>query len=332
MVNWIAIIISGMTTFFVLVALLKTNILSSVLDRPNHRSLHAVPIPRSGGLAIMMGVLVALLANWLPDNALIIGLSLLLVAISFLDDLGNISVIWRFLTHFAAAAIFVVASFPHSIGLLEGVFLVLAIVWVTNLFNFMDGSDGLAGGMAFFGFGFYGIAAWVHGDTVFSSLNGGIMGSALAFLCFNFHPARVFMGDAGSIPLGFLAAVFGLLGWMNGVWPLWFPPLIFAPFIADASITLTKRIFAREKVWQAHRSHYYQRLVLMGWGHGRTAVAEYMLMAITGATAVLLLEQPGYIQGCGLLLWGVVYGVLMLWVDAQWRHQKPRQSDVASAI
>lgn len=140
------------------------------------------------------------------------------------------------------------------------------------------------------------------------------------------------MGDAGSIPLGFLAAVFGLLGWMNGVWPLWFPPLIFAPFIADASITLTKRIFAREKVWQAHRSHYYQRLVLMGWGHGRTAVAEYMLMAITGATAVLLLEQPGYIQGCGLLLWGVVYGVLMLWVDAQWRHQKPRQSDVASAI
>jgi UDP-N-acetylmuramyl pentapeptide phosphotransferase/UDP-N-acetylglucosamine-1-phosphate transferase len=101
----------------------------------------------------------------------------------------------------------------------------------------------------------------------------GVAAAAAGFLCFNFHPARIFMGDVGSVPLGFTAGALGLVGWRSGAWPLWFPLLVFAPFILDATVTLLRRALRGEKVWQAHRSHYYQRMVQMGLGHrGRPCV------------------------------------------------------------
>ena len=171
--------------------------------------------------------------------------------------------------------------------------LALATMWVTNLYNFMDGSDGLAGGMALFGFGAYALAAWLAGDAVFVVVAASIAAAAAAFLVFNFPPAKVFMGDAGSIPLGFLAAALGILGWRAGHWPLWFPVLVFSPFIIDASVTLARRLLRGERVWRAHRSHYYQRLVQLGWGHRNTALAEYALMAGCGAARALGARSAG---------------------------------------
>src|SRR5439155_835308 len=150
--------------------------------------------------------------------------------------------------------------------------IVVGIMWVTNLYNFMDGSDGLAGGMTVAGFAFLGTGAWMSGDEALLIECAIVAAAGAAFLLFNFPPARLFMGDAGSVPIGFLAAVLSLSGWRDGDWPFWFPAAVFAPFIADATLTLFKRILARERFWEAHHKHYYQRLVRMGWSHRGTAV------------------------------------------------------------
>ncbi|TAN81345.1 MAG: glycosyl transferase family 4, partial [Gallionella sp.] len=186
--------------------------------------------------------------------------------------------------------------------------------------NFMDGSDGLAGGMAMSGFGCYGVGAWLGGDGAFALLNFSVAAAALGFLFFNFHPAKIFMGDAGSIPLGFLAAALGVWGWQQGYWPFWFTPLVFSPFVADATVTLFKRARRGEKLSQAHRGHYYQRLVQMGCGHRNTALAEYALMLLAGASALwgIGLHRAG--QGSLLLGWGMVYFVLMWRIDQRWRE------------
>ena len=199
---------------------------------------------------------------------------------------------------------------------------ILVIVWMTNLFNFMDGSDGLAGGMALFGFLFLALrAAWV-GDAAFASLNAVVAAGALGFLGFNFHPARVFMGDAGSIPLGFLAGLVGFAGWVSGVWPIWFPLLVFSPFIVDATVTLSRRLVRGEKVWQAHREHYYQRLILLGRGHRKTALLEYALMIAAGLSALWGAAQSAVTQAILLGAWVLTYLALARAIDRRWREAK----------
>ncbi|HSD61413.1 MAG TPA: glycosyl transferase, partial [Burkholderiales bacterium] len=197
---------------------------------------------------------------------------------------------------------------------------ILATVWMTNLYNFMDGSDGLAGGMALIGFAAFGAGAWLAGDSGFAVLNFSVAASALAFLLFNFHPARIFMGDAGSIPLGFLAAVLGVQGWQRGLWPAWFPALVFSPFIVDASVTLLRRLARRERVWRAHREHYYQRLVQMGWGHRGTALAEYAVMLAAAAGALWGARQaPGW-QAALTAVWIVAYLLIAAGIDRGWKR------------
>ena len=173
--------------------------------------------------------------------------------------------------------------------------------------------------MALFGFVFYGTAAYITGNTAFALLNFSIASAATAFLIFNFHPARIFMGDAGSAPLGFLAACLGLYGWLQNYWAWWFPLLVFSPFIVDASVTLLRRCYRREKIWQAHRDHYYQRLVRLGWGHRRTAFIEYALMCACGIAALAGLKWKKYGQLALLLSTVFIFFLLIFFVEIAWR-------------
>lgn len=290
------------------------------LDNPNWRSLHKTPIPRTGGIGIMAGVTVGWLLAWSPKLAPLLGLALALSILSLLDDFRGLSVKLRFAAQLGAAALLVGLQPELPGGLIGAGIAVMAITWMTNLYNFMDGANGLAGGMALFGFGFYALAAWLGGAPASALVALGVASSALGFLFFNFDPARVFMGDAGSIPLGFLAAALGLAGWQGGLWPLTFPLLVFSPFIVDASVTLGKRLLRGEKVWQPHREHYYQRLVMLGLGHRRVALLEYGLMLACGASAMVLLSASAPLQATILLAWCVVYGLLMAAVDRAWRR------------
>ena len=159
----------------------------------------------------------------------------------------------------------------------------------------------------------------------------GIAGATLAFLLVNFHPARLFMGDVGSVPLGFLAAALGVLGWRDGVWPLWFPLLVFAPFVCDASLTLVKRLLRRERVWTAHRDHYYQRLVRMGFGHRATAWIEYAAMAGCAATALQFRAAEPGAQAGALGAATLVLLAIAVWIDARWARWSRAQRDSGGA-
>ena len=289
------------------------------LDAPNDRSLHAHPVPRTGGIAIVAGVAAAC-ALAQPGVAVTLGAALALAAVSFADDLLGLPTLARLAAHLAAAAAVIAFELGYSEPVLFTLFL-FAIAWYTNLYNFMDGSDGLAGGMAVIGFGAYAIAAHLSGAAPFAALCASVAAAAAGFLLFNFPPARLFMGDTGSVPLGFLAGALGVYGWSRGCWPIWFPLLVFAPFVCDATLTLLRRSLRRERVWQAHRDHYYQRLVRMGYGHRGTALIEYAVMAACAVTALVIRREPSTAQAAVLAGAAAVLIAIAVWVDLRWaRH------------
>ena len=291
-----------------------------MLDHPNARSLHARPVPRIGGIAIMAGIAAA--AAWLHAFPAWLAIALALALVSFIDDLRGLPVFARLASHFAAA-LAMLAFLPITVAWPLALFFVLGTVWMTNLYNFMDGSDGLAGGMAVIGFACYGAAAWTGGEYPLALGLLSVAAAALGFLVLNFPPARVFLGDSGSIPLGFLAAAVGILGWrVYGLWPWWFPALVFSPFAVDATMTLAKRAARREPVWRAHRDHYYQRLVRLGWSHRRTALAEYALMLLCAIAALALREAEQRIQYAALCAIAVAYLAIMLVIDRAWRAKQ----------
>lgn len=286
------------------------------LDHPNPRSLHENPTPRGGGLGIVAG---ALISGMVAANVygaelefLWLGVAALSVAsVSLADDWLSLPPGIRMVVHFAAAGLLLWAGFgvghlvipsgqwvvsdPLAIGLA-----LLFIVWMVNLYNFMDGMDGLAAGMAVIGFGGFALLGWLGGQPLFAALSLVVAAAAGGFLLFNFPPARIFMGDVGSSFLGLMAAVFMLWAERDGIFPLWVGVLVFSPFIVDATVTLIKRILRRERFWEAHKTHYYQRLAELGWGHRRTVLWEYglMLLCVVSALAARGLNPTGQ--------WGVI--------------------------
>ena len=290
------------------------------LDHPNQRSLHAFPMPRTGGLGIVPGLVIGMLIA--AGDPLLIALVLGLMLLSLLDDWKPLPASWRLLGHLGAALAFVLAYFPAA-GWIELALLTLAVAWMMNLYNFMDGADGLAGGMAVVGFSAYAAAAGLAGNAHVALTSLCVAAAAAPFLVLNFPPARIFMGDSGSIPLGFLAAALGLLGWRDELWPLWFPLVVFAPFVVDASVTLARRALRGERIWEAHRSHYYQRLVLTGWSHRQLALAEYGLMLLTSFAALLALRQAVPLQLLILASLALVYVLAGRTVDQRWRARTP---------
>lgn len=312
-------IFSFLLTLFGLFVLLNSRFKSLALDKPNERSLHSQIIPRTGGLAIMSGVLLTWLFIGVSLDWLLLPLAL--IAISLVDDIRGLKARWRLLAQIIVCTIFIFLN-PYEFPFWAMLILILACVWMVNLYNFMDGSDGLAGGMAVFGFGTYAIAAYLNGNPDLFALSVSIVGASIAFLIFNFHPAKIFMGDSGSVPLGFLAAAIGLTGWQQGTWPGWFPLMAFSPFIVDASVTLIKRMIRRERIWEAHKSHYYQRLVQMGWGHRKTAIAEYIVMLAVGVSSLYASMLQAWMMMVVVIGWVVVYTVIMLKIDRVWAQRQ----------
>ncbi|ALK29545.1 glycosyl transferase [Burkholderia plantarii] len=314
----------------VLAAVMSTAILRLLLstgwawrlatDIPNARSLHTRPIPRVGGWGIVPVVVVGILAL-APRLALIALAAAALAALSQIDDRRGLPARVRFAAHLGAVAVLLVvypAAAPWwlvAIGFL--------MVWLINLYNFMDGADGLAGGMALFGFGAYAAASFAAGPGAAADLalaSASVAGAAAGFLLLNFHPARLFLGDAGSIPLGFLAGALGYWGWREAVWPIWFPAMVFAPFIADASVTLLRRLLRSDKFWQAHREHYYQRMIRSGTNHRRTALYWYAAMLVGIIIALRALTCSPLIQWILFVGWYCVIACTGLIIDLRWRR------------
>lgn len=303
-----------------------------VASVPNARSLHTRPVPVSGGVAILIAFAVAMLGNSgfyaLSQPILWLGLTGFLIAIiSFIDDTWDVPALYRLLVHFVAAYLLlwqgdlwleslilpgltIILPLPLTI-----IISLLFIVWMTNLYNFMDGMDGFAGGMALFGFGGFAVLGYWHDHLPFTLINLSLVSAVAGFLRFNFPPAKIFMGDTGASSLGFLAGALSLWGQQEGLFPLWIAFLLFSPFIVDATVTLGRRLLQREKVWLGHKSHYYQRLVQLGWGHLHTVLWEYGLMALCGISALGAFWLPIYAQWGLLSVWIIIYVGLIYWVN-----------------
>ncbi|MBA3335028.1 MAG: glycosyltransferase family 4 protein [Acidobacteria bacterium] len=278
---------------------LRLNKKWNILDVPNERSSHTRPTPRGGGLVI---VLVSLLAYTIYTNFFTrefswayFGGAILIVSISWLDDLYSVSSLLRFIVHSIAAGLIVLylgesqSIYIPFYGLLKSNFcpqiiIFLWIVWLTNAYNFMDGIDALAGMQAVTaGLGWLMVGKILGQET--AGFYGGVIAfSSLGFLIFNRYPAKIFMGDVGSAFLGYTFAVFPFLFFRETVIDTAILPvvaiLLVWLFVFDTVLTLTRRLFKREKIWQAHRSHIYQRLVAAGVSQVKVT-GLYVLISLT---------------------------------------------------
>ncbi len=317
----------------------------SIFAHPNDRTLHSTPTPQTGGLAVIVSVVIALLAaasvlalvqpsqpllpKGVASGSLWIVVSMLLVfTVSFIDDCSGLPASLRLGVQAAAAFIIIsgvgltLSSIPIPGGLTIELGLAaipvsaLLLIWMANLYNFMDGMDGFAGGMTFWGFGFLAYFGWQTHFPVMLIISTFVAMGALGFLMHNFPPARIFMGDAGSITLGFLAGTFTILGVRDGIFDLWVPIMIFSPFIADATATLLRRALRRKRIWEAHREHYYQRVVLSGWSHRRTVLAEYGIMILCGGLAVAYHHSTDKGRLIILGAWAGMFALLAMLVHA----------------
>jgi Fuc2NAc and GlcNAc transferase len=269
-----------------------------LMDVPNTRSSHHLSTPRGGGIVFVGLWLGAALLAWvrgeLSSEAAFFLLpgSILVAAIGYGDDHYNLSPLWRALVHFIAALIAVYSLLTMGPGhsswkmlcwhWLEMLCIVFIIVWSTNLFNFMDGTDGLAGMEACFIFIVGGWWLWQAGAQNYAYLAWVLVAAVAGFLVWNWPPARIFMGDGGSGFLGFLIANFALMGQIWWDIPILLWGIVCSIFWFDATITLVRRILAGERWYAAHRSHAYQRLHQAGWSH-------HKILLVVSALNILLL-------------------------------------------
>jgi UDP-N-acetylmuramyl pentapeptide phosphotransferase/UDP-N-acetylglucosamine-1-phosphate transferase len=265
------------------------------LDEPNERSSHSIPTPRGGGIAVIGAVLAVwvglTVAGRLPPMLLLVAAATLgLAAVSFLDDLRGLSPVSRLVAQLTAVAFGMQVLPSHAVfqgwlpPVLDDAAVALLWLWFVNLCNFMDGIDGIAASeAAAIGLGLVLIAPAPH--TAW--LAAAIAAASVGFLVWNWAPARIFLGDVGSVPLGFLLGFLLLDAAARGAW---LPALVLpAYFLADATLTLLRRLARGERVWEAHREHFYQRAVQAGLGHAavvrRVILADLVLIGCAWAAA-----------------------------------------------
>ncbi|MDF3238304.1 glycosyltransferase family 4 protein [Pseudomonas veronii] len=274
MTSWWLVLIAVVLSFVLTAALRRYALAKSIIDIPNARSSHSVPTPRGGGVAIVLTFLFTLpflvIAELAPLSVVIAlgGAGALVALVGFMDDHGHIAARWRLLGHFVASgwALFWLGGLPQvsafglEVNLLWfGQFIaILYLVWMLNLYNFMDGIDGIASIEAISACLGACLLYWLAGFEGLMWLPMLLAAAVAGFLFWNFPPARIFMGDAGS---GFLGITLGILS-IQAAWAssqlLWAWLILLGVFVVDATFTLIRRLVRGDKVYEAHRSHAYQ--------------------------------------------------------------------------
>lgn len=271
---WILFIIAGVVSLLLTSALRRYALSRSLIDIPNARSSHTVPTPRGGGVAIVLSFLLLLpflsIFSLLPWSAAwgLIGAGVAIAVLGFLDDHGHVAARWRLLGHFSAAAWALfwlggmpplkVVGFTVDMGWIGIVLCLFYLVWMLNLYNFMDGIDGLASVEAVF--------ACLSASLIYALMGLGSLAWAplllsftvAGFLYWNFPPAKIFMGDAGSGFLGIILGIFSLQAAWASPSLIWVWLILMGVFVMDATFTLIRRLVRGDKVYEAHRSHAYQ--------------------------------------------------------------------------
>jgi len=272
---WWFFLLAGVTSWVLTGFLRQYALAKSLIDIPNERSSHSVPTPRGGGVAIVVSFLAIMpVLNWfdlLSSDVLLAlwGAGSAVAITGFLDDHGHIAARWRLLVHFSATAwgLYWLGGFPPvavfgyliDLGWLGYVCAAVYIVWLLNLYNFMDGIDGLASIEAITTCCGGALMVWLVASELTAWMLPTLLAIAVSgFLLWNFPPARIFMGDAGSGFLGIMLALFSVQAAWIAPQLIWVWLILLGVFIVDATITLCRRVLRGEKFYEAHRSHAYQ--------------------------------------------------------------------------
>ncbi len=293
----------------------------SLIDVPNERSSHSIPTPRGGGVAIVVSLALALPVlgglGLLTSDILwgVLGAGLLVAVIGFADDHGHIAARWRLLGHFIAAlwALYWLQGLPAimffgqaiDLGWIGNGIALIYLVWMLNLYNFMDGIDGLASAEAICAcLGMGGVYILIgHGELLWPVM---VLAAAVAgFLFWNFPPAKIFMGDAGSGFLGFFLAALAIHAAGAAPELFWSWMIMLGVFIVDATWTLLRRLVRGDEVSQAHRSHAYQ------YASRRFASHKVVTLSVVAINVLWLAPLAIIVAGGGMS--GVV-GVLVAYI------------------
>ncbi|MBS3963675.1 MAG: glycosyltransferase family 4 protein [Methylomonas sp.] len=303
------------------------------LDIPNHRSSHSVPTPRGGGWGIVVafyaGLLWLYVAGVLDDRRFAaLSLPVLVVAVGHADDVASLAMRWRFAVH-VLTAVLIVAVLSHlpplwlghpfnlvfgrfsiDLGWLGYPLAVLALVWCINLFNFMDGIDGIAASQALFVSG--SLAAYSYYlDSPLFTVAVFLAAATMGFLIWNWPPARIFMGDVGSGFLGLLLGVLMVLAAEQAMILLYCGLILFGVFIVDASYTLLMRVATKQQWYQAHCCHAYQRAAKR-FGHRAVLLAVWAIDVFwLLPLSLLVFKQPDY--ACYGLIVAYVPLIVLAW-------------------
>lgn len=294
-----------------------------ILDNPNPRSLHNIPTPRTGGIVIMFSISVTLLVLNNIDGVYTSINHIMLTAtsvalVSFFDDIYDVSAKYRFIIHLFASSLFVIFIIPIEsssiVGLLNNIneyvllsVFVIFLTWVINLYNFMDGIDGMASTASIVGFIFFAALGYINGNVEFFLFTLIIAASYSGFVIFNFPPAKIFLGDLGSSTTGFLAGASILWAVSQHIFTIWQGILVFMPFLLDTTITLFKRIAIGRNVWEAHNEHYYQEMMKRKIDNRTVLLIYNCSMAISGGAALLLVGKAEYIHIVTLLMLSLLF-------------------------
>lgn len=284
--EWVPLMVFAALVSQGVVVLLTSRLGQLALDMPNHRSMHMIPVPRTGGWALLMGVLLALLLSPIGLSLPIIIAFTLLLIVSSIDDFHHVSARVRLVVQIIAATL-LLSALPATLVWWWYPMLLISAVWVINLYNFMDGMDGLAGSMTVVGFSLLGVICAFRGYGELAGVCATVVASTLVFLRYNWPTARIFLGDNGSTLIGLAVVAVSLAGWQQGAFELIIPIVLFSPFWLDASLTLMRRILAGERWWEPHQQHYFQRSALRV-GVKKTLYRELAMMLVAGAVSVLL--------------------------------------------
>lgn len=332
MIAPLLVVLVGLATLLLTAALRRYALSRSLMDVPNARSSHTVPTPRGGGLAIVFSFLLALpvLAaysslQWSLAWALL-GAGAGVAALGFLDDHGHIAARWRLLGHFLAAAWLLfwlgglppitLAGWPVDLGWAGHLLAAVFLVWMLNLYNFMDGIDGIASIQAISTCLGGALLYWAIGEPSHTLLPMLLAAAVAGFLYWNFPPARIFMGDAGS---GFLGIMLGGLAIQAArVEPdlLWAWLILMGVFVVDATFTLVRRFLRGDKVYEAHRSHAYQAAARRFGAHRPVSLGVLMVNLLC-LFPIALMVALGALSGlAGLLLAYIPLLLLALYFGA----------------
>jgi len=293
-------LLSAITAFVLVGIMVFISGRFGLLDTPGPRSSHSAPTPTGAGVALVSALWIA---GWLypllPLSAqtpvfpgwitLLLVPAALLCLVGFVDDHHPLSARLRLLVQLGAALYLLLGLHDSLSGtpwlVLPGLF---ALLWTMNAYNFMDGSNGMAGMQGLFSGALMSVCLLLADAPVLGLATAAIAGACAGFLPWNVPRARIFLGDAGSVPLGFLFAGLGLLAYLGGYLSLPVVLLTVLTFHIDAGLTLLTRMVNKERWYTAHRRHVYQRLLVHGWSHSQVLMLYLALNLIVIAPATLL--------------------------------------------